>query len=199
MLNSVEVRWVFEGKLPEVMETWADTFQAKHQPVRTDYYFHKHDQGTLGIKLREGNIQIKPLINTLSKYSFGAHEGQLEQYTKWSYAVEDNKEWSFMIQHPETWVEITKSRKMTRFTLEGGFPDRIEMGVNVEEGCEMELSHLSVRDQDYWTLAFEAFGTTPEENLHKVLRHIFETSEPPVTLSLENSFGYAQLIHDIQS
>ncbi|MBL3657847.1 hypothetical protein [Fulvivirga sediminis] len=198
MLNSFEVRWIFQGKLPDNMLQWVETFAPEEQSIRTDYYFNKTENGTLGIKLREGSIQMKPLLKEVGHFTFNDHKAKIESYSKWSYLVQDNQEWSYMIEEPETWLPVTKSRLMNKYTLAGGYPDRVEMKDRVEQGCEMELSNISILNKDFWTLAFEAYGKEAEVNLQKTLRYVFETSELPQVLPFQNSFGYAQLIHDIQ-
>ena len=88
---------------------------------------------------------------------------------------------------------------MLRYTLGGGFPDRIEMDERIQEGCEVELSKIELIDKTYWSLAFEAFGPSAEMNLEKTTREIFESKTSPIFFDEENSLGYARLIHDINS
>lgn len=199
MFPSTEVRWFIKGALPEKVSAWFEFFDPEPQDPRQDYYLNTRESVKYGIKLREENIQIKTQIADLGLFAVLQDiEGQMAKYEKWSFPVTSNEEWASLIERPDVWVPVKKMRQMIRFTLEGGFPDKIEMEERVENGCEVELSTLEVIDKAYWSLAFEAFGKTADVNLEKTLSHIFESRSCPLSLSKERSFGYAQLIYDLE-
>lgn len=199
MFSSTEVRWFFEEGLPHNISEWFELFDPEYQDPRTDYYLNFTEKAQLGIKLRENNIQIKPKKEDLGIISFLEKvEGHVWHYEKWSFPVVTNEEWTELVARPDVWVPVKKIRKIMRYTLEGGFPDRIAMDEQTNEGCEVELSEVEVMDREFWSLAFEAFGTTAEANLQKAVREIFERHSCPVSFPKEKSLGYARLIHDIQ-
>lgn len=199
MFSSTEVRWFFNESLPEAVSDWFDLFDPVIQPPRTDYYLKNTDNARMGIKLREGQIQIKCLVAKKGVQYYANAVGKVSQYEKWSFPVVSNEEWSALVARPDVWIPTKKERKMLRYTLGGGFPDRIEMDERIQEGCEVELSKIELIDKTYWSLAFEAFGPSAEMNLEKTTREIFESKTSPIFFDEENSLGYARLIHDINS
>ena len=61
MFATAEVRWFYEGAVsPEVLE-WFEQGELtpEEQPYRVDYYLRLSDRDSLGIKLREGRIEVK--------------------------------------------------------------------------------------------------------------------------------------------
>ncbi|MBL6447392.1 hypothetical protein JMN32_13820 [Fulvivirga sp. 29W222] len=199
MLSSTEVRWFFEGALPKAMSDWFNFFEPFFQAPRTDYYLSNTDQARMGIKLREGQIQIKCLTAEMGEEYYANATGKVARYEKWNFPVVSNEEWGTLVARPEVWLPVKKERKMLRFTLGGGFPDRVDKDEIVENGCEVELSEIEIIDKTFWSLAFEAFGSLADMNLQKTTHDIFEKKVCPIFLDKENSFGYARLIHDIQS
>lgn len=197
MFSSTEVRWFFEGPYPEEVTLWFEEFDPVSQAPRTDYYLSNTDNARMGIKLREGQIQIKCMMADLGVHYYANAAGKVARYEKWSFPVVSNEEWSALVVRPDVWIPVIKERKMLRFTLGGGFPDRIGMDERVEEGCEVELSQIEIMDKTFWSLAFEAFGPSAEINLEKTTRDIFESKTAPIFFDEENSLGYARLIHDI--
>lgn len=199
MLTTVEVRWFFQEPLPEDIQNWFQFFEPEDLSPRTDYYLNMKDSAGVGIKLREGNIQIKPKKEDVGTRMFLKNvEGNIARHEKWSFPVTSNEEWAEMIKKPEIWVPVNKIRKLIRYTLEGGFPDKTGMEEQVDEGCEVELSRVEVLDKPYWSLAFEAHGASAKSNLEKTVQEIFRKNTCPISLDKEKSFGYTQLICDIQ-
>lgn len=197
MTPSTEVRWFFEATIPKSVSDWFDLFHAEEEDPRTDYYLNHTGTARLGIKLREENIQIKTHIANLALPELmEIVEGQVAKYEKWNFPVISNEEWSTLIQRPEVWIPVKKMRKMMLFTLEGGYPDPVDMEERLEEGCEVELSQVEVMDKPYWSIAFEAFGQASDINLQKTVQEIFETHSCPASFTKEKSFGYARLIYN---
>ncbi|ELR73664.1 hypothetical protein C900_02068 [Fulvivirga imtechensis AK7] len=199
MLSTTEIRWFFEEALPEEMQEWFEHFSPEDLPPRTDYYLNMEESAGVGIKLREGNIQIKPIKAERGARQFLENvEGNVSQYEKWSFPVTSNEEWPEMIRKPDVWIPAIKIRKLLRFTLGGGYPNKIGMEELVDEGCEVELSKVEVVDRTFWSLAFEAHGSTAQANLEKTVDEIFRNKACPIRLVKEKSFGYTHLIRDIQ-
>lgn len=199
MLSTTEVRWFFEEAFPENVQEWFEYFDPKDLPPRTDYYLNMADSAGVGIKLREGQIQIKPKKADLGTYRFLENvEGNISQYEKWSFPVTSNEEWPEMIRRPDIWIPTIKIRKLLRYTLEGGYPDKIGMEEQVSEGCEVELSKVEVVDRTFWSLAFEAHGSNAQAHVEKTVNEVFRNKKCPITLVKEKSFGYTHLICDIQ-
>src|SRR5262245_61055024 len=101
-LNSREVRWFFEGSVSEhgTLKDWFETTApvskvgAVGPPAwkgrldgTPDVYLLVPDTDDIGIKWREGELQIKGRISNAGLAAFsGGHQGAVEHWTKWSYA-----------------------------------------------------------------------------------------------------------------
>ncbi|MFN2285080.1 MAG: hypothetical protein ACK2UQ_11710, partial [Anaerolineae bacterium] len=61
MFPTVETRWFYPGIIPSDVLAWYHYGERapEAQPTRIDYYLRLSDHGDLGIKLREGRIEIK--------------------------------------------------------------------------------------------------------------------------------------------
>ena len=200
MFATTEVRWFYEGKLPDPVADWFYHFNPVIQQPRTDYYLNFTERARVGIKLREENIQIKTRISAFESLRYLLNvAGEAAKYERWSFPVVGNEEWITLINRPDVWIPVKKMRRMMRFTLDGGYPDQIEMEESADNGCEVELSQVEVTGKAYWSLAFESFGPTAEVNLEKTVWDIFENQACPVSFEKERSFGYARLIHEMKN
>lgn len=199
MFSSTEVRWFFNEPLPQALSRWFALFDPISQAPRTDYYLNFTDNADIGIKLREEQIQIKHVVADLGVQHFTNAEGQVIKYEKWSFPVVSNSEWATLVNRPDVWVPVKKIRQMLKFTLGGGYPNKVRMDEPLDNGCEVELSKVEVKDKEYWSLAFEAFGSSAELNLQKTIREIFESKSCPFYFEGKKSLGYARLIHDIKT
>ena len=99
---SHEVRWFFAGQVNqhESLQRWFETVAPfpKHSgvvpPVRQgrrddhpDVYLLVPSSDDMGIKWREGALQIKGRASSLGTHVFcGRHQGAIERWMKWSYA-----------------------------------------------------------------------------------------------------------------
>ena len=64
-------------------------------------------------------------------------------------------------RRPAGWTVIRKDRRISRFRLiatgiAAGVPGRAD-----EPGCAVELTEVRVRDEAWWSVAFEAAGPAP--------------------------------------
>ena len=60
-LSTTEVRWFRRGSIPQSVRQWFSTLgrQPEFQPPRLDYYLRLLDGDALGIKIREGKVEVK--------------------------------------------------------------------------------------------------------------------------------------------
>jgi hypothetical protein len=59
---------------------------------------------------------------------------------------------------PPGWSAVRKRRRISRFSLASGPIEARAPGQGQEPRCEVELTEVRVRGQDWWTLGFEATG-----------------------------------------
>ncbi|MBC8503531.1 MAG: hypothetical protein ISR58_17985 [Anaerolineales bacterium] len=76
MFSTVEVRWFYQGVIPSDIQTWFDQkvvegIEPINQPSRTDQYLLQGHNASLGVKLREGRVEIKQRVQEYGYAEFG--------------------------------------------------------------------------------------------------------------------------------
>jgi hypothetical protein len=194
---STEVRWFFEGPLPPRVLAWFHTVEQKpqEQPSRVDYYLDLGAYDSLGIKLREGRIEIKQREILHGTIQLGAQSvGAMEQWRKWS--------WDLAYPVPgrapgwnssPAWIGVEKKRWLFLYQTgrEGDIAPAPD-GEGIEQGCQVELSRIQVQGQAGWSLSFEAFGgeAAGREALLLVAAQFLAGKPIDLPLSAANSYGY---------
>jgi len=65
---SAELRWFISGKLPaQIVDRFGESEFADQQLPRTDTYLVFPNAQTVGVKVREGNFEVKTLVKTSDK------------------------------------------------------------------------------------------------------------------------------------
>ncbi len=201
MFPTAEVRWFYRGALPSTLSTWFQQGPEKPvpQPPREDYYLCLTDRDSLGIKLREGKIEVKQRYQDHGIFHFNQQvAGQVEQFRKWSYTLADETEADN--QSPTgDWLGVEKERWQRAYAVTGSDRVRpIPLDVRVERGCEVEIGQVTIDDEQWWTLCLEAFGpeATLRDNLLATAQTLFGGDSTP-TLRADHSYGYARLIRKV--
>lgn len=203
MYHSAEIRWFFEGPLPDDMRLWFEAGgPAKTEPQRTDEYLFLPGCVTTSVKLRDGRFEVKAL--TQSPCSVSCRHGITglkDAWVKWSSARIDNDTSSRLAGRVEDpWISVSKMRRLRLVSLEGEEPIEVSSDhACLSGGCQVELTAIEAwsRTQDrseaepWWSLSFEAFGDerTMQDGLDLVIDDFFK-EPPPVNLSREASFSY---------
>lgn len=181
MLPSIELRWFYPGNLPEEISTWfkADNLAQPLLPPeqREDIYlFVDPDCDYMGIKLRQGRLEVKWRRAELGTISFGnLVEGKLEKWGKWF--CEDSTGESFQPQGVVTkskWIRVKKVRQQ-----------------RTERDCSMEITQLGINGNNWWSIAFEAIGEENASlaNLQAVGSQVFQNYSS-LQLQVQDSFAY---------
>lgn len=177
-LTSYEVRWFFDpddSRLPAVRQ-WFETAtpfpraddvappefrgRAGGQP---DAYLLLPGRDDMGIKWREGMLQIKGLVVRHGTTVFGErHRGCVERWIKWSFAGLPEPWRAFFRPGRECGprvVPVAKERALRRLYLNTFTAEVIEVGANraVGRGMNVELTRLTLADGTFWSLGLEAF------------------------------------------
>jgi hypothetical protein len=194
MYTTAEVRWFQEGRAPEHVEAWfsGGGREPTFQPVRVDHYLRLVDGDHLGIKLREGRLEVKQRERSLSVTHFSARvAGAMELWRKWSIPLAGGPH--HVSGDPGTsWIEVEKERALCRYRL---LEHRRIVATSTDwysdRGCDLELTAVRARGWEWWTLALEAFGPSGSvhENLRLVGELVFGGGDPP-TLDVADSYGY---------
>ncbi len=174
--TSVEVRWFFPGGTAAnagLAEWFVDTQPVPREPEterprwqprsdgKPDVYLRLPGVHDMGIKLREGLLQIKGRVAELGPVGFGGgRAGIVDCWCKWSYA--DALPALETVFRPaaagSATIPVAKTRALRLFVLSGG-DDLREMrpGCAVDRGVMAELAELTVAGRAFVSLAFEAF------------------------------------------
>ena len=165
-VRSLEVRWIFPGQLETAVASWFSRFPATTES-REDTYLLDPQMRGLSVKVRAGRaLEVKvyrgsPGILDLA----GRARGRLEAWQKWSFPCSPLPQVS---AGPAGWQPVRKRRRISRFSL-ASRPAAARAPVpGGEPQCEVELTEVRTRGQDWWTLGFEATG--PAGLLHSQLQ-----------------------------
>ena len=197
MFPSMEVRWFYQGMVPAEVAEWfrSGTSQPEGQSPRVDYYLNLRGTDDLGIKLREGRLEVKQRQHQHGIQRFCEQAaGLVEHWHKWSFELSRGEgELSGSLRPISSWVAVQKERLLRKYRATGD--DRL-VPVPAEEyperGCSVELSALRVEGQDWWSLCFEAFGNEPSlrQTLLLVVEEVLACERMPFQLDAKASYGY---------
>jgi hypothetical protein len=124
---------------------------------REDIYLLDPPLPGLSVKVRGGGaLEVKayrgsPGILDLA----GLARGRMEFWQKWSFPFGPLSQDS---GDPAGWRPVRKRRRISRFSLASGQMMACAPGLGPLPRCEVELTEVHARDQDWWTLGFEATG-----------------------------------------
>jgi hypothetical protein len=194
MYPTAEVRWFHGGRAPAHVEAWFRDCgrEPTVQPVRVDHYLRLTGGDSMGIKVREGRLEVKQRYVSSRTVHFQPRiSGVVEHWRKWGIPLAVGPH--HVSGRPgASWIEVEKERALCRYRL---LEDRRIVATSTDwnpaQGCDLELTAVRVRGREWWTLALEAFGQsdTVLENLLRVTEVVFGAGEPP-TLEAADSYGY---------
>ena len=173
---SIETRWFFEGGAdgyPQLRQ-WFETCtpfarradvgppqwrgRADGQP---DVYLLMQSCTDMGVKWREGSLQIKGRVADLGTRHFSAlHEGRVQRWIKWTY-TEVPAAYRLLFDADggrglET-ASVHKTRGLRLFGLESGAPEEVAPGTVLERGVGFEMADIELNGKRHCSIAFEAF------------------------------------------
>ena len=209
MQPSMEVRWLMRGDRPANVAQWfSKGFVPKQNAIleeeldRLDTYLSLPSNKDLSVKLRAGKkIEVKQRQGQgQSKVLKDGIRGLVEQWVKWSFALDAQAASPDFANPAGCWVTVKKSRLTRKFEIKPGdlvvAIDAIVANAPAakppDEGCNMELAWLtSWNGQAWWSLGFEAFGKlgTVEKNLDLVLKQVLADPAFPI-MKAEDSYAY---------
>lgn len=192
-----ELRWFYRGTLPEEIVSW---FEQDHlgnylEPPekREDVYLYVAGCAYLGIKLRQGRLEIKWRKAELDITTFeNSVAGKVEKWAKW--LCEDPAAEIFQPTNAvgKLWVSVKKVRQQRQYqVLADKSVEAVPVNEFINQGCSVELTELDINGNAWWSLAFEAFSQDDRstENLQAVARQVFE-SYHGIKLQAKDSYAY---------
>jgi hypothetical protein len=157
-VRSLEVRWIFPGQLESGVAGWFRRFPAVMES-REDFYLLDPPLPGLSVKVRGGRaLEVKAYRGSPGILEVADRaRGRLESWQKWSFPFSPPSPSS---SGPAGWRPVCKRRRISRFSLASGPVVALAVGLGQQLGCEVELTEVHARGQDWWTLGFEATGPT---------------------------------------
>jgi hypothetical protein len=155
-VRSLEVRWIFPGRLEAAVARWFGRFPAGVES-REDAYLLDPPLRRLSVKIRGGEaLEVKAYHGSPGILEVpGRARGRMEDWQKWSYLCGPLSQDS---GDPACWRPVRKRRRINRFSLAGGqIVARAPRGGH-EPKCEVELTEIRTPEEDWWSLGFEATG-----------------------------------------
>ena len=164
MLHTAEARWFIPEALPDTVLEWFKGGQPlDSEGVQVHEYLLFQDCESVGVKLRDGRLEIKAMRGPSQPLSLPAGiRGRTEQWVKWSLASEALRTIDEALHQSGRWLKVRKERFLRRFYSERGRLKEITIlqGPFPLTGCTIEVARVDVDadPQSWYSLGFEAFG-----------------------------------------
>ena len=168
----------------------------KQERERVDEYLLMPDCTTVGVKQRQGRLEVKALVVGPRPFSHGAVSGRADQWVKWSFDPSDDiaNLLEGELDQSGPWCKVGKKRYLQKYSFDSGLvavsPDQ-----RPDTGCNIELTVIGVKAATgtWLTFGFEAFGPAGRVMalLDQAVQHYFTVHGPaPVRLEGRDSLSY---------
>jgi hypothetical protein len=198
-LVTCEIRWLLEGPLPGKALRW---FENDPQPIapppREDRYLVLPGVTDMGIKRREGRIEIKGRIAVLGCHLIAPGiEGSAERWCKWTYDAASIAGGWFEGRDA---IVVGKSRMQKHYLLEpGGLAQPSAKRDLPRRGFSLELTRIRLPSSsgEHWSLGIEAAPDDPPllPDLLEALRGVLQSF--PIPLPRKRSRSYPRWLLDL--
>jgi hypothetical protein len=190
---TLEVRWFVRETIPEAIEQYFR--QGAIVPTveeREDWYLWLPYQDNLGIKLRDGKVEIKKRVGDRGMVQLSEQvAGRVESWMKWGFASEVEVQAFLERDAGEEWIAVKKSRRQKTYQILADKVTEVIDPTGIESGCNWEIATLEMQNQLWFSLGFEAFGERDRlsEVFDPVVQYVLGTLQFP-SLRKEQSFSY---------
>jgi hypothetical protein len=180
MLTTLELRWFDRGTPPKQVEHWfsedcpGELLGSPEE--REDLYLDVPGCDYLNVKLCQGSLEVKWRQVQLGVLQLGDDlEGNAEKWLKW--ICEDPTKQSIVpanLAQERAWIAVKKTRSQRCY-----------------QGMTYELTQLTVRNDNWWCIAFEMATQDSNESdrFETIIRQV-STTYPRSNLHENNSFAY---------
>ena len=198
-MPTAEVRWFFGGSIPAAIARWfcRGSLLDKAAP-REDHYLLFPAPLGLNVKLREGRLEVKSRVGEPGLRTFATDiTGNVELWEKRIGGDAAVAEFEKLRSNaPHLWIAVGKERTLRTFSLEGDSMQEVSAGkVFLADGCNIELTKITVEGAVCWSFGFEAYGepSRVEAHLQKVAGHILaDRHRPSYPFPAANSRSYPE-------
>lgn len=194
--RTAEVRWFREGPPPQAVVDWfvGGGLSTEAERVRVDRYLWVPRLDSLGIKFREGRIEVKRRQGPGRAVQLApTAAGMLEVWDKWAFGLAEAASAEEDLGGQAAWVGVKKARLVRVYAVT---PDDavvpIPATASYERGCSVELAQVTAADRFWWSFSFEAVSDGPllDETLRATAGHVLVEPCEMLRLDLEASYGY---------
>jgi hypothetical protein len=188
-VRSLEVRWIFPGRLEAAVAEWFGRFPARVES-REDTYLLDPPLPGLSVKVRGGGaLEVKVYRGSLGILEVARRaRGRMEAWQKWSFPFS-----LFSPGNPPGWTPVAKRRRISQFSSADRHIVAPAAGLG-QPRCEVELTEVHTSGLHWWTLGFEATG--PDDLLRSELQAtaalVFAHAVPGMEPAPDQSRSYAQ-------
>lgn len=195
-LPSTELRWFGQGHARGDVLAWFSAMQPEVVvPPRTDTYMIIDGIDALGIKLREGKIEVKKRVGE-ARHNFLGRSGRVSQWLKWSLLVANQDARTGTTTSNTTagvqWIDVEKVRRWVKFRIDpAGNVGEPSHGRIEGTGCAVELTDLQVAGEKWWTLGFESFsdeGGDLTKSLVSVATQVLRSVPGPIGAEMQADY-----------
>lgn len=157
-IRTLEVRWIFPGKLESVVAGWFGQFTGGTESRQDTYLVSPHLPG-LSVKVRGGRaLEVKVYQGSPGILEVaGRARGRMESWRKWSFPCGRLNQGGGEVAG---WRQVRKRRRIGWFSLASEPALARAPGPGEQPGCTVELTEVFTGSQAWWSLGFEATGAT---------------------------------------
>lgn len=218
LFHSAEIRWFLpeqgrwdamlqwflrNGELALLAETEPYVRQADAAPFvkqelpRTDEYLLLPNCETVGVKQRQGRLEVKALAAGPRPFAQDGVAGRVDEWVKWSLkpAASIASALEAELHQSGVWCAVEKRRSTQKYAAVAGGVAPVSPDAWPDAGCNIELTLAGVgHEKESWlTFGFEAFGSADQVGglLAEAVAHFFAAHGlPPLALSEDSSLSY---------
>ena len=177
-VRSLEVRWIFPGRLTAAVAGWFARFPARTESREDAYLLDRRWPG-VSVKVRGGGpVEVKVYRGSPGTLEVADRAcGRLEAWQKWPLALRPFGPGSGAAAG---WRPVRKRRRVSWISLADGQIVARARQRGHEPGCEVELTEIRTGGQDWWSLALEAAGPVGllRSQLQATATHVFTQALP---------------------
>jgi hypothetical protein len=171
--TTLELRWIFEGKIPEYVEKWfyegLESIGDPKEPPYEDIYLFNPEVDYSSVKFREDKLDLKWRRNSFQinlEERNNKISGIVEGWVFWEWkekkTADEIKE--FMDdkkKHP--WLKVDKERSRIRYKISGNEKGSLEPTKDEKNAnCSIELVKLQIKENkknlSWWSLGLDLFA-----------------------------------------
>lgn len=153
--TTLEVRWIRPGALMTSMIEWFGPISREIEN-REDVYLVARGVRALSLKVR-GGVQLDLKFARGRRHALDVPRrarGDIGSWQKWSFPLLPG----FAKLEAPDWVTVRKIRRIRVFSFAGETPVERPPADGEQAWCAVEITDVSVGDERWWSLGFEATG-----------------------------------------